>query len=178
MNERPVLHVATPQDAAEISRVIGASYSTLYRGWYRDEVLDAALPRMSRAKPALLGSGTYYVALLGGVIVACGGWSRNAPGGGETAGLGHVRHFATHPDHLGRGCGGAILRRCIHDAQAASLSALFCLSSLAGEAFYARHGFVSEGVASSVIGGVQFACIAMRLRLPPGPAVARNVDGS
>ena len=178
MNELPVLRVAKPQDATEVSRVIAASYSTLYRGWYRDEVLDAALPKMARANPALLASGTYFVALLGTEIVACGGWSRTTPGGGETAGLGHVRHFATHPDHLGRGCGGAILRRCIREAQAVQLDALFCLSSLAGEAFYARHGFVAEGVASSVVGGVQFACIAMRLPLCAGRASGRNVDGS
>jgi hypothetical protein len=50
VSEAPfTLRVATPDDARKVSDVLAASYSTLYRGWYRDDVLAAALPAMTRA---------------------------------------------------------------------------------------------------------------------------------
>jgi hypothetical protein len=42
-----------------------------------------ALPIISRARPELLASGTYFVALDGnGRMVGAGGWTRGAPEGG------------------------------------------------------------------------------------------------
>ena len=41
-------------------------------------------------------------------ILACGGWSLHRPGSREViAGLGHLRHFAVHPDCIGKGRAGA-----------------------------------------------------------------------
>jgi GNAT superfamily N-acetyltransferase len=74
--------------------------------------LSAALPLMTRANPTLLQSGTYYLSeTQDGTIIGCGGWTFERPGGGEVVpGLVHIRHFATHPDWIGRGIGTALVR--------------------------------------------------------------------
>jgi len=160
-----VVRQATPADAAAVSRVLHASYDALYRGWYRDGVLEKALPAMTRANPILLNSGKYFVAELDGAIVACGGWSADRPTGGAISRLAHLRHFATDPDYLNRGCGGAIVRRCFNEARALGFVEFEVISSLTAEAFYARHGFMQIAVVRQPMGGVDFACVLMRKKL-------------
>ncbi len=163
MNEAGfLLRAATPADAQAVGDVLAASYSTLYRGWYRDEALATALPAMTRARPELLASGKYFVVERQGCVAACGGWSLGAPIGGVQAGRAHIRHFATHPDHLNKGCAGAILGRCLAEARVMGLAGMECLSSLTAEAFYARHGFDPIAPTSVTVGGGSFACILMR----------------
>lgn len=156
------LRVATPADAAAVSNVLAASYSVLYRGWYRDDILDKALPAMTRARPELLASGRYFVVQHGGDVVSCGGWSSANPRGGTDAAKAHIRHFGTHPDFLNRGAAGAIMRRCLEDARAANFPEIECLSSLAAEAFYMKHGFDTAAPTTVTIGGAPFACMLMR----------------
>lgn len=159
------LRVATPADEVAVSAILRSSYGRLYRGWYRDEALTKALPAMARANPALLASGRYFLVEDAAGPIACGGWSAERPGGGATPGVGHVRHFATHPDHLGRGAASAILERCMREAAAHGLVELECQSSLAAEAFYASHGFNSLGAVNVSIGGAPFACMLMKRSL-------------
>lgn len=163
------LRVATLDDADAVSRVLARSYGVLYRGWYRDDVLDAALPAMTRANPALLSSGRYFIVEADGAARACGGWSAGAPGGGAAPGLAHVRHFATDPDYLNRGFGGAMLSRAIDEAGAAGFAEIECVSSLAAEAFYARHGFRQIEMVRQPMGGGEFACVRMRRATEPRP---------
>lgn len=163
MSEAPfTLRIATPDDARKVSDVLGASYSRLYRGWYRDDVLAASLPAMTRANPQLLASGRYFLCERKNMAVACGGWSLAPPQGGAEAGRGHLRHFGTHPDHLGIGCASAIAERCFDEARAAGCSEMEVLSSLTAEAFYAGRGFRTVSAAAATIGGVPFACMLMR----------------
>ena len=156
---------AAPEDTDAVSRVLERSYGVLYRGWYQDEVLAAALPAMTRANPRLLASGRYFVAEIDGAIVACGGWSPEKPGIGVIPRLAHVRHFATDPDFINRGCGGAILCRCFDEATAAGFAEIESVSSLTAEAFYARHGFRQVAIVRQPMGGALFACVLMRRRL-------------
>ena len=53
----------------------------------------------------------------------CGGWTVERPGSeGETEqGLGHFRHFATHPDHVRKGIGKLIAERSFGDAVGAGI---------------------------------------------------------
>lgn len=156
------IRTALPGDAEAVSRVLQRSYGVLYRGWYKDDVLREALPAMTRSSAALLSSGRYFVAEISGRVVSCGGWSAERPGGGNVARLAHVRHFATDPDYINRGCAGAILRRSLAEAAAAGYSEMETVSSLTAEAFYARHGFRPFGMVSQPVGRVSFACVLMR----------------
>src|ERR1700746_1588642 len=93
------VRVAQPEDFEALCSLLLASYSKLLAGHYARDLLETALPFVTRANPALLASGTYYVAEIGGVPVGCGGWSPARPGSGETVqGEAYVRHVATAPD--------------------------------------------------------------------------------
>ena len=95
------IRVATPADREMLDGLIAASYATLDDGLYDRAALAAAMPAMSKANPKLLGSGTYYIVEIDGEPAACGGWTREAPHTGMIEdGVGHIRHFATHPAHL------------------------------------------------------------------------------
>jgi GNAT superfamily N-acetyltransferase len=118
----------TPKQSALFSR---QTYPVLFSGAYSAEVLVLALPLLTRSNPRLLPSGTFHVAKNdNGEIVGCGGWSFERPGSGEVvAGMGHIRHFATHPDWTRRGIGRALLSRCIGQAIEPGVGILECQSS-------------------------------------------------
>jgi GNAT superfamily N-acetyltransferase len=154
---------ATPADAEVLSALIFASYSRLFRGWYADDELAVAVPLMSKANPHLLSSGTYYVAELAGDIAGCGGWTETPPGGGEIIeGTAHIRHFATHPDHLRQGVARGLIERCFADAIQRGVTLFRCMSSLPAESFYARLGFRRvEPSEFALPGGVRLAAVVM-----------------
>lgn len=137
------VRVAAPNDSAGVSSLLRASFPVLMRSAYDRALLARALPRMTKAQPQLLESGSYYVAESAEcVIIGCGGWTRERPGSCEiTANVGHIRHFGVHPEWTRRGVGMALYARCKHDARDAGLSQFECYSSLNGEAFYAALGF-------------------------------------
>lgn len=164
---RREIGVATSDDAEAISAVLAASYGVLFRGWYDGQLLDDILPIITRADPVLLASGQYYTGIIDGGIVACGGWSPAAPGTKKARpGIGHVRHFATHPDHVGQGFGRAIMNQSIAQALATGIDQFECLSSLPAEAFYAALGFVAVEKAAVPLGPtLRMPAVAMRLPL-------------
>jgi GNAT superfamily N-acetyltransferase len=141
------LRAATPTDGEGVSALLEASYPQLLAPDYDPRLLAAALPLMTKANPRLLASGTYYVAETGGdAVVGCGGWTVEAPGGGESRpGIGHIRHFAIHPEWTRRGIGRALLDRCVEQARAHGIKNLECFSTLTAEAFYRSAGFVTLG---------------------------------
>ncbi len=137
------LRLATPADAVEVGRLLEESYPALMASAYDEAALAPALSLMTKANPALLRSGTYYVAAApAGLLVGCGGWTLEQPGTGAVeARVAHLRHFATHPDWTRRGVGRAIYRQCEAAARSAGVLALECYSSLNAEKFYAALGF-------------------------------------
>jgi N-acetylglutamate synthase-like GNAT family acetyltransferase len=137
------IRTATPEDHSAVSRLFESSYSLLLRPCYNSPLLEAALPLMTRANPILLASGTFFVAEdTNGVIVGCGGWTRKRPGKGDVEPrLGHIRHFATHPDHSRRGIGRSIYDTCARQARTAGISRFECFASLNAVGFYAALGF-------------------------------------
>lgn len=161
------LRVAETRDAPAVSALLEASYPALLRPDYSAETLAAALPLLTRANPSLLASGTFYVAQADGQIVGCGGWSFERPGSGETvAGLGHIRHFATHPDWIRMGVGRALLSRCIQEATTRGLDVLHCQSTLSAQEFYRKQGFVVLETADVELApNVVLAAVLMTLRL-------------
>ncbi len=145
---RPMSHgfqvrLATLQDENAVSALLETSYPALMRQHYDRDLLSAALPALIRASPELLQSGTYYVAESRSLaVIGCGGWTRERPGRGDVeAGLGHIRHFATHPDWLGRAVGRSIYEVCERHARSFEVTRFECYSSLNAEGFYAALGF-------------------------------------
>ena len=137
------VRTARPQDEAPVSDLLNASYSTLMASRYDQTILAAALPFMTQANLALLSAGTFYVAeTADGSIAGCGGWSRERPGTMEVRPeLGHVRHFATHPNWLRRSIGHAIYAQCENAARSAGMRRFECYSSLNAVGFYVALGF-------------------------------------
>lgn len=133
---------ARPADEATLSALIAAAYARLDPALYAPGTLEAALPAMSRANPRLLASGTYHLVEVDGVPAACGGWSHEAPGGGaREPGLAHIRHFATHPDHLRKGLARRLLVHCLAEAKEAGAVRMRAWATQDAVAFYERAGF-------------------------------------
>ncbi len=162
------IRVATPDDLDRLTEVIAASYSMLDDGSYDRDKLAAAMPAISRANPALLASGTYFVAEADGEPAGCGGWTREKPGaGGTVEGIAHIRHFATHPAHMRKGVARALLDRCLAEAEAAGIRLMKSQSTLPAEAFYAAAGFRRVRVVEvETAPGVMLPTVEMERALP------------
>lgn len=158
------IRTASIEDSDSVTALLRASFPALMRGAYEDLVLDAVLPVMTVAQPALLRSGTYYVAeAAGGTIVGCGGWTKERPGSGDVSPrLAHIRHFGVHPEWTRQGVGRALYARCVDDARDAGVDRFECYASLNGEAFYAALGFERHGfIDIDIRDGVTFPSVRM-----------------
>ncbi|SFI59782.1 GNAT family N-acetyltransferase [Jannaschia pohangensis] len=165
MTDHPTIRATTGADAAAIDALLAVSYPRLLAGDYSADQLARALPLMTRAKPELLASGTYFlIEGADGQAIAAGGWSLAAPGTGETeTGLAHVRHVACHPDHLRCGHARRILDNIIRTSRDAWVTDLDCLSTLTAVPFYAAQGFAVIARVDVPIGGrVPFPSVQMR----------------
>ncbi|MDX2308012.1 MAG: GNAT family N-acetyltransferase [Hyphomicrobium sp.] len=163
------VRVARAADEPAVTTLLAACYPALMRGAYGDEILDAALPLITRANPHLLASGTYYVAeAADGALVGCGGVGLARPGAPPGAvevepGLAHVRHFATDPAWLRRGVARSIMSRSIAAARRAAATAVECYSSLNAVPFYTVEGFRPvERVDVRLDGTLRFPAVLMR----------------
>jgi GNAT superfamily N-acetyltransferase len=161
------IRAATPEDQEMLNELIAASYSTLASGAYEASRLVAAMPVMSRANPKLLACGTYYVAESGGEPAACGGWTVDRPGTGEIIeGVAHIRHFATHPNHLRKGIARMLLDRCIAEAATAGMKLMKSQATLPAEPFYAAAGFRRVGLIEVKMGDATLPAVDMERPLP------------
>lgn len=162
-----VLRVSVPADEAAVTALLRACYPPLLAMHYDAALLAQALPAMTKANPRLLAAGTYYVAqLASGALVGCGGWTADRPGSGEEVeGLGHIRHFATHPKFTRRRIGTQLLKRCFADARIDGRHGLECYSTLGAQDFYASAGFeFVERVDVDLPGNVRFPAVLMKCR--------------
>ena len=162
------IRAATPADREMLDGLIAASYATLDDGLYDRPALAAAMPAMSKANPKLLGSGTYYIVEIDGEPAACGGWTREAPHTGMIEdGVGHIRHFATHPAHLRKGAARALLDHCLAEAAAAGIRLMKSQSTLLAEPFYAAAGFRRVAAAKAEMApGIELPVVQMERPLP------------
>jgi GNAT superfamily N-acetyltransferase len=163
-----LVRIARPSDSDAVSALLVASYSSVLTVRYDSETLGRALPLMTRANPTLLASGTYYVAEGEFAnLVGCGGWTKARPGNGEIIeGEAHIRHFATHPDWVGRRVGTSLLARCFSESVALGIRKLHCFSTLNAERFYRASGFETIGPIDVPMGpNLTFPSILMRREL-------------
>lgn len=142
MAEALVLHyrLAGPGDLAAVDALLARSYARLLKADYPPSVLVTALPILSRARPELMRSGSYWVAEAAGeALVAAGGWT---PRG---AGVGEVRHVVTDAGHVRQGIGTGLMRAAMAQARSAGVGRLDCLATRTAAPFYAALGFVARG---------------------------------
>jgi N-acetylglutamate synthase-like GNAT family acetyltransferase len=162
---------AKPDDIGAIDTLLQRSYPRLLKPDYPASVLVTALPRMIQAQPALIASGTYYVAESDtGDLLGAGGWTAVIPGQGgqKETGRGNIRHVVTDPDAVRQGVARAILYHSFSTAQAAGLTWLHCMSTRTAVPFYEAVGFTAQGeIVVTMAPGVSFPAIAMTRALTP-----------
>jgi len=164
------IRLASPADLAEVDALLAHSYPKLLAADYAPSVLVLALPIISRARPELLASGSYFVAVDGpGRLVGAGGWTRGAPDGGEVSrGIGHVRHVVTRAGEVRRGIGRALMGCVMDDAAAAGIRRLDCLSTRTAVPFYKALGFRALGpVEVQLRPAIVFPAVRMQHDLTP-----------
>jgi len=161
------LRAATPGDARAVSALLGRSYTDDWARHYEPALVAALRPRLVRANPGLLASGTYYLAVTDdGLPVGCGGWSREAAHTGDIeAGVAHIRHFATDASWIRRGIASMMLTRCIAEVGGEGVTTLFADSARGAAAFYERFGFENMGPSAPTMGGHVLPGFTMRLAL-------------
>lgn len=158
---------ARQADADGVGRLLSRSYPALMAEAYAPGILDVALPLMTRAHPGLLASGRFGLIEGPDGPIGCGGWSREALGSGEiTPGLGHIRHFAVDPIHLGAGHGRSLYAWCARGARTEGIARFLCYASLNAEGFYAALGFERVEATSVMLAGTTaFPVVLMRASL-------------
>ncbi|MXQ06486.1 GNAT family N-acetyltransferase [Alphaproteobacteria bacterium GH1-50] len=159
------VRTARPDDLAALDALFARSYPALLKADYPASVLVTAVPVISRANPALLASGTYYVVQEGaGVLVGAGGWTRAAPPGFSGAsGVGHIRHVVTDAARTREGIGRRLISHVFRSAEDAGIERLDCLSTLTAVPFYAAMGFQSLGpVTVPLRPGIDFPAVRMQ----------------
>jgi N-acetylglutamate synthase-like GNAT family acetyltransferase len=160
---------ARPGDLAAVDQLLARSYPRLLAADYPPSVMITAVPIISRARPELLASGRYFLALdADGRVVGAGGWSAGRPdgSGGTVPETGHVRHVATDPDATRQGIGRRLMTEAMQDAAIAGVRRLECLSTLTAVPFYAALGFQVLGRTEVPLApGIVFPAIRMQADL-------------
>lgn len=161
------LRAATKQDIAAVDALLARAYPRLLRPDYPASMLVMALPKISRAQPALVTCGTYYLIEEDGVLLGAGGWTAAAPGLGRmTRGVGHIRHVVTDDRATRRGVGRQLMDHIAEDAKRQGLRRLHCLSTLTAEPFYGAMGFERLGAVTVPLGpAIDFPAIEMEYHL-------------
>ena len=161
------VRTATAADIAPIDALLARAYPRLLKADYLPSVLVTALPIMSRAQPALVTCGTYYVVEDAGAIIGAGGWTVAIPGGGSRQpGRGNVRHVVTDDRQVRRGVGRVLMEHVFATARAKGITWLHCMSTLTAVPFYRAVGFTQIGPMTVTLGaGIAFPAMEMRRNL-------------
>jgi GNAT superfamily N-acetyltransferase len=154
VNDAPEIRLATSADLPALSELIPLSVRGLSRGFYSDAQIESAIRHIFGPDTQLIADRTYFVAIVGGVVVGCGGWSRRRTlfGGDQmktaddplldpNAEPARIRAFFVHPDWTRCGIGGAILDACMSAASAAGFRGAELVATLPGEPLYRAFGF-------------------------------------
>ena len=151
----------TPRDTSAVDALLAKSYPRLLKVDYPPSVLVTAIPIISRARPELMASGTFYGIWDDGVLLGVGGWTPNRPRGEA-----EVRHVATDPDVVRRGVGRALMTHVFEAARAAGRRDMRCMSTRTAVPFYEAVGFRRMQEGSVTLGpGIEFPAVLMRRRI-------------
>ena len=167
-------------DVPVLEELIPLSVLTLQGGYYSPEQLRGALGTVFGVDTQLVKDGTYFVALVEGAIVGCGGWSRRKTlYGGDRARKAEdplrdpqaepamIRAFFVHPDFTRRGIGRELIHQSEAAAFAASFRAIEMIATLAGEPLYAACDYsVVERYSIDLVNGLRLPVVRMRREAP------------
>ncbi len=170
MTQTITIRRAGPGDLAAVDRLLARSYPRLLSADYPPSVMVLAVPIIARARPELLASGRYFLAVdAAGRVVGAGGWSLARPRGGSdpSADTGHVRHVATDPERTRQGVGSKLMLKVLADAARAGVRRMECLSTRTAVPFYAALGFRTVGPTDAPLQpGIVFPAVRMIADLP------------
>jgi phosphinothricin acetyltransferase len=183
----PRFRLATDADVAAVRRLIEASVRGLSEPLYSRQQVDSALRYLLGPDSQLIADGTYYLADVGGEVIASGGWSRRRTlhGGDQfkhgddslidpAAEPARLRAFFVDPRWARRGIGGLMFHICSTAARAAGFHELELTATLPGEQLYQTLGFtVVERGAVTMPDGVALETALMRRSLAATPSGSR-----
>lgn len=154
------LRSATARDVAAVDTLLGRSYPKLLKADYPPSVMVTAVPLISRANPALVQSGTYYVAETSeGEILGAGGWT-TVRGSGATA---EVRHLVVDWRRQRLGIGRRLMMGIFAEAQLQGICRFEARATRTAVPFYAAMGFETVGHAVATLRpGIDFPIVVMR----------------
>ena len=158
LNIRP----SSVSDMAALDAMFARSYPKALKADYPPSVLVTVLPLIARAQPALVTSGTYFVAETDtGGIAGAGGWSPRL-----RKGHGDVRHVVTNCEFLRQGVASAIFEQIFRDAWRAGIRQMFCNATRTAVPFYQAVGFRPLGeFAMQLRAGISFPAVRMERSL-------------
>jgi phosphinothricin acetyltransferase len=183
----PRFRIATDADVPAVRRLIETSVRGLSEPLYSRQQIDSALRYLLGPDSQLIADGTYYLADVGGEVIASGGWSRRQTlHGGDQFKHGddplidparepaRLRAFFVDPRWARRGIGGLMFHICSTAARTAGFRALELTATLPGEQLYATLGFaVVERGAVTMPDGIALETALMRRSLAATPSESR-----
>lgn len=161
------VRVTTAADLAAVDALLARSYPMLLKADYPPSILVTAIPLISKAQPALLTSGRYYVVEDESGIVGAGGVTASPPRGWRAeATTGHIRHVATDPARTRQGIGRRLMAHLFEVARGDGLTRLEALSTRTAVPFYAAQGFAEiAAVSVELRPGIDFPSVLMQREL-------------
>ncbi len=150
---------ASSADLDGIDQLLSQTFTRLLKADYPPSVQVTAVPLIAKVNPALVSSGTYYVAEdRDGSILGAGGWTRSIKG----PGFADVRHFVTRHTALRRGIARRLMMGVLSEARVAGVTQLECLSTRTAVPFYRSMGFdVVKDLTIGLRPGIDFPVVKM-----------------
>tara|TARA_R110001606_G_scaffold314821_1_gene461650 strand:+ start:148 stop:627 length:480 start_codon:yes stop_codon:yes gene_type:complete len=145
------IQTAKIEDLESIQVLINRSTRELQRGFYEESEIEAALELVS-GLDVLIQSGQYFFAESDGVIAGCGGVSLVQ---GEKMSA-EIRGFFVAPEYARKGVASKVLKHCEAYCKEKGVQSLFLASTLSGESFYRKLGFIEIGRFKEPLSNGQF----------------------
>jgi predicted N-acetyltransferase YhbS len=154
-----IIRPMTRGDAEAIHEIHSACLTRTLPGRYTHEQITAWMDGRTpegyvRASEA---GERFFVAEVDGSVVGYASWEDD-----------ELLSLFVHPDFQSQGVGSALVETCLADAEGTGDAITKVKAVLGAEAFYAKHGFTSEGRGSTAKRGVEIPDTRMRREHPGG----------